>query len=47
MWQTGIIYYGLNLAHYTDREAGNVEPVQGEDRSRPQATVEFWRDLVG
>jgi hypothetical protein len=47
MWHTDIIYYGLDLADYIDREFGRVDPDQDEDRWRPQATVEFWRDLVG
>jgi hypothetical protein len=46
MWQADIIYYGLDLADYIDREFGSVDPGQGEDRWHPQATVEFWRDFV-
>lgn len=45
MWQTDIIvYYGLNLADYIDREFGR----RGADEEpwEPQATVEFWRDLI-
>jgi len=44
MWQTDIIYYGLNLADYIDREFGHRGP--GEEPWEPQASVEFWRDLV-
>nr|WP_246002456.1 hypothetical protein [Allorhizocola rhizosphaerae] len=44
MWQTDIIYYGLNLADYIDREFGRRG--LGEGSWQPQATVEFWRDLV-
>jgi hypothetical protein len=44
MWQTDIIYYGLNLADYVDREFGRRGP--GEEPWEPQATVDFWRDLV-
>jgi hypothetical protein len=47
IWQTDIIYYGLDLADYIDREFGKGDRDQGEDRWRPQANVEFWRDLVG
>jgi len=44
MWQTDIIYYGLDLADYIDREFGGRGP--GHEPWEPQATVEFWRDLV-
>jgi hypothetical protein len=44
MWQTDIIYYGLDLADYIDREFGRQGP--GEDPWEPEATVEFWRELV-
>jgi hypothetical protein len=44
MWQTDIIYYGLDLADYIDREFGRRG--QGEDPWEPEARVEFWRDLV-
>lgn len=44
MWQTDIIYYGLNLADYIDREFGRRG--SGEESWEPQASVEFWRDLV-
>jgi hypothetical protein len=47
MWQTDIIYYGVDPADYMDRGVGSVDPGQGEDRWRPQATVDFWRDVVG
>lgn len=43
MWQTDIIYYGLDLAHYIDREFGRRAI---EDPWEPVAIVEFWRDLV-
>ncbi|WFE24417.1 hypothetical protein O7621_06825 [Solwaraspora sp. WMMD937] len=44
MWQTDIIYYGLHLADYVDREFGNVGV--GKTPWEPKASVEFWRDLV-
>jgi hypothetical protein len=46
MWQTDIIYYGLDLADYIDREFGDVRPGQGPKTWNPQATVGFWRDLL-
>lgn len=44
MWQTDIIYYGRDLADYIDREFGGAGEAGG--LGEPQATVEFWRDLV-
>jgi hypothetical protein len=35
MFQTEIIYYGLDLARYIDKEFA----------PEPLATVEFWRDF--
>jgi hypothetical protein len=43
MWQTDIIYYGLDLADYIDHEFGPRRP---EDDWHPQATVEFWKHLI-
>ncbi|MFI6021229.1 hypothetical protein ACIBCP_26765 [Streptomyces sp. NPDC051287] len=45
MWQTDIIYYGLDLADYMHQE---FDGARGEvDESwNPQATVPFWRDLL-
>lgn len=45
VWQTDIIYYGLDLVDYVDRE---FRETRGEvDESwNPQATVPFWRDLL-
>ncbi|MFF4707359.1 hypothetical protein ACWC4D_14180 [Streptomyces sp. NPDC001288] len=45
MWQTDIIYHGLDLADYMHRE---FDGARGEvDESwNPQATVPFWRDLL-
>ncbi|MFD0599441.1 SMI1/KNR4 family protein [Catellatospora coxensis] len=44
MWQTDIIYYGMDLVDYIDSEFGRQG--HGEEPWEPQATVEFWRDLV-
>jgi hypothetical protein len=46
MWQTDIVCYGLDIADYIDREFS--EPDRHPDRAswNPQATVEFWKDLV-
>ncbi|MFJ8176367.1 hypothetical protein [Streptomyces sp. NPDC094469] len=45
MWQTDIIYYGLDLADYMHQE---FDDARGEvDESwNPQATAPFWRDLL-
>ncbi|MGW4881268.1 hypothetical protein ACWEPI_32470 [Streptomyces sp. NPDC004262] len=45
MWQTDIIYYGLDLADYMHQE---FDGARGEvDESwNPQATAPFWRDLL-
>ncbi|MFE9967607.1 hypothetical protein [Streptomyces sp. NPDC005525] len=45
MWQTDIIYYGLDLVDYMHQE---FDEARGEvDESwRPRATVPFWRDLL-
>jgi hypothetical protein len=45
MWQTDIIYYGLDIVDYIDREFGG--PERGQDAAwEPRVTVDFWRDLV-
>ena len=41
-----IIYYGLDLADYIDREFGDPAARHTSDAWHPRATVEFWRDLV-
>ncbi|GAA1030355.1 hypothetical protein GCM10009557_22000 [Virgisporangium ochraceum] len=43
IWGTDVIYYGLDLADYIDREFGRT---RGDDAWEPRATAEFWRDLV-
>ncbi|WP_344646968.1 hypothetical protein [Cryptosporangium japonicum] len=44
MWQTDIIHYGMNIADYIDREFGRGQTA--EVPWEPQATVEFWTDLI-
>lgn len=44
IWQTDIIYYGLDLADYIDQEFGRSGSI--EEAREPRASVEFWRDLV-
>lgn len=45
LWQTDIIYYGLDLADYMHQE---FDEARGDvDESwNPRATVPFWRDLL-
>jgi hypothetical protein len=43
MWQTDIIYYGLDLADYINREFGRH---RADADWNPQATVEFWQHLL-
>lgn len=42
MWQTDVIYYGVDLLDYIGREFG--DPADANVIAR--ATVPFWRDLV-
>lgn len=46
VWQTDIIYYGLDLADYIDREFAAAGPHPDDASWNPQATVEFWKDLI-
>lgn len=46
MWQTDIIYYGLDLADYIDHEFGRTRFEEGTGEWEPRATIEFWRDFV-
>lgn len=46
MWQTDVIYYGVDLVDYIGREFGDPDRGEGADRAQPRATVEFWRDLL-
>ncbi|MCF3136181.1 hypothetical protein [Streptomyces olivochromogenes] len=45
MWQTDIIYYGLDLVDYMHQE---FDEARGEvdEGWNPRATVPFWRDLL-
>ncbi|MEV7071614.1 hypothetical protein [Streptomyces sp. NPDC093990] len=45
MWQTDVIYYGLDLADYVHQEFDEARGDVDEDWN-PRATVPFWRDLV-
>ncbi|MEV6012527.1 hypothetical protein AB0M29_37755 [Streptomyces sp. NPDC051976] len=45
MWQTDIIYYGLDLVDYVHQEFDN-ERGEVDESWNPQATVSFWRDLL-
>ncbi|BCY13078.1 hypothetical protein [Actinoplanes sp. L3-i22] len=42
VWQTDIIYYGLDLADWIGHEFGSA--TWGD--TEPEATVPFWRDLL-
>ncbi|SDE20704.1 hypothetical protein [Glycomyces harbinensis] len=44
MYQTDIIVYGADLVDYVENEFGRTRHHLTGD---PQATVEFWKDLVG
>jgi hypothetical protein len=46
IWQTDIIYYGLDLAEYIHEEFGGRGPNYVASAEEPQATVPFWRDLL-
>jgi hypothetical protein len=46
MYQTDIIYYGLDLPDYIEREFGPSGPGLGGEGWDPRATVEFWRDFL-
>ncbi|MFI5799867.1 hypothetical protein [Streptomyces sp. NPDC051677] len=45
MWQTDIIYYGLDLVDYVHREFDEGRG-EVEETWNPRATVPFWRDLL-
>lgn len=46
MWQTDIIYYGLDIADYIHWEFGGALLERGHAHWAPHASVEFWKDLV-
>ncbi|WP_432042707.1 hypothetical protein [Streptomyces cadmiisoli] len=45
IWQTDIIYCGLDLADYMHQEFNEARGDVDETWD-PRATVPFWRDLV-
>lgn len=45
MWQTDIIYYGLDLVDYMHQEFDDARG-DVDDGWDPRATVPFWRDLL-
>lgn len=45
VWQTDIIYYGLDLTEYVHREFDETRGDVDESWD-PQATVPFWKDLL-
>jgi hypothetical protein len=45
MWQTDIIYYGLDLVDYVHQEFDGARGAVDESWN-PRATVPFWRDLL-
>ena len=45
MWQTDVIYYGLDLADYMHQEFDEVRG-EADDSWNPRATSFFWRDLL-
>jgi hypothetical protein len=48
VYQTDIIYYGMNLLDYVHQEFGAGPGIERQDpRWLPRATVPFWRALVG
>jgi hypothetical protein len=47
MYQTDIIFYGLNLLDYVYQEFAAGSGINGTDPQwQPQATVSFWRDFL-
>jgi hypothetical protein len=47
MYQTDIIYYGVDLVDYVHQEFGAGPGIKRDDpRWEPAATVPFWNDLV-
>lgn len=46
MWQTDIIYYGMNLVDYIHQEFGGPGLDRMDERWQPEATIDFWKDLL-
>lgn len=46
MYQTDIIYYGVDLVDYIHQEFGGPGMDRSDERWTPHATVPFWRDFL-
>ena len=46
MWQTDIIFYGIDLVDYIHQEFGGPGMDRTDQRWDPQATVPFWRGFL-
>ncbi len=46
MYQTDIIYYGLDLVDYVHQEFGGPGMDRDDERWRPESTVPFWSDFL-
>lgn len=46
VWQTDIIYYGMDLADYIHQEFDGAGIDRMDPRWNPNATVTFWRDFL-
>ncbi len=46
VWQTDIIYYGLNLEHYFSHEFHYADSKDYKLTQYPQRKIEFWSDIA-
>jgi hypothetical protein len=46
MWQTDIVYYGVDLIDYVHQEFGGPGMNRTDPRRDPQGSVAFWLDLL-
>ncbi|WP_203916214.1 hypothetical protein [Rugosimonospora africana] len=46
VWQTDIIYYGMDLIDYVHQEFGGPGTDRMDERWQPLATVDFWKDFL-
>jgi hypothetical protein len=46
VWQTDIIYYGMDLMDYIHQEFGGPGADRTDQHWNPNATVAFWRDFL-
>lgn len=46
IWQTDIIYYGVDLVDYIHQEFGGPGLDRMDERWQPNATVPFWKDFL-